>query len=254
MPMPVEPPPPVERKLDKPKPAPDKPIVAPPAQDNPAQEKPAPSAKADEPEFPTPAQLFDRMKKLKAEKAALTKVAYFDFAALPVLERPLAFSLFADTTPYTLRAWIQRLHAARDDKDVRGILLNMGSGAPLNLAQAQEIRDALLELRRAGKKTFVYADSYDTISYTLASGATNICLLGGGEIMIPGIGFETMFYKGTLDKVGVQADYIQIGEYKGAEEPYTRSAPSEELRGEFNKLCENLFGQIVDGISLSRNI
>src|SRR3954466_348940 len=254
MPMPVEPPPPVERKLDKPKPAPDKPIVAPPAQDNPAQEKPAPSAKADEPEFPTPAQLFDRMKKLKAEKAALTKVAYFDFAALPVLERPLSFSLFADTTPYTLRAWVQRLHAARDDKDVRGVCLNLGSGAPFNLAQAQELRDALVELRKAGKKTFVYADSYDTVGYTVASGATNVCLLEGGEIMIPGIGLEATFYKGIFDKVGVKADYVQIGEYKGADESYTRSEASPELKGELNKLTDAMYEQLINDISHNRNV
>jgi protease-4 len=253
MPMPVEPPPPVERKLDKPKPAPDKPIVAPPTQDKPASDKPA-SAKADEPEFPTPAQLFERMKKLKAEKAALTKVAYFDMAAMPVLEGPLSFSLFADTTPFTLRAWVQRLHAARDDKDVRGILINLGSGASFNLAQAQELRDALVELRQAGKKTFVYADSFDTVGYTVASGATNVCLLEGGEIMIPGVGLEATFYKGIFDKVGVKADYVQIGEYKGADESYTRTEASPELRGEFNKLTDAMYEQLINDISHSRNV
>jgi protease-4 len=236
---------PVERKLpaEKPRPSPEKPAPAP--------EK---TAKAEDPEFPTPAQLFERMKKLKAEKAALTKVAFFDLASMPVLERPLAFSLFADTTPYTLRAWVQRLHAARDDKDVRGVLLNMGSGAPLNLAQAQELRDALIELRRAGKKTFVYADSYDTVGYTVASGATNVCLLEGGEIMIPGVGLEATFYKGLFDKVGVKADYVQIGEYKGADESYTRSEASAELKGELNKLTDAMYEQLVDEISLSRNV
>ena len=41
--------------------------------------------------------------------------------------------------------------------------------------------------------------------------------------MIPGVGMETMFYKGLIDKVGVKADYVQIGEYKGADEEYTRT-------------------------------
>jgi protease-4 len=124
----------------------------------------------------------------------------------------------------------------------------------MNLAQAQEVRNALMELRRAGKKTFVYADSYDTIGYTIASGSTNICLLEGGEIMLPGVGLETMFYKGTFDKIGVVADFVQIGQYKGAEEPYTRSAPSEALRGELNKITDSLYAEIVDGISVSRNV
>ena len=72
--------------------------------------------------------------------------------------------------------------------------------------------------------------------------------------MIPGIGMEAQFYKGIFDKVGVKADYVQIGEYKGAEEPYTRTAPSEELKGELNKLVDSLYDQIVDGIATNRNL
>jgi protease-4 len=187
------------------------------------------------------------------EKAAQTKVAYINLSEA-VSEAPAGFSLFGENDRRTLHDIVKRFHQARDDKDIRAVLLTIGADMQMNLAQAQEIRDALLDLRRAGKKTFVYADSYDTIGYTVASGATNICLLEGGEIKIPGVGAEAMFYKGTLDLVGVQADFVQIGEFKGAEEPYTRSAPSEELRGEMNKLTEALFNQIIDGISLSRNL
>ncbi len=203
--------------------------------------------------LPTPAELVAKLKQIREQKAALTKVAYIDLSGA-VSEKPAGFSLFGGRDRSTLYELIDRLHQARDDKDIRGLLITLGAEAEINLAQAQEIRDALLELRRAGKKTFVYADSYDTAGYTIASGATNVCLLEGGEIMIPGVGLETMFYKGTFDKLGVVADYVQIGEYKGAEEPYTRTAPSDELRGELNRLTESLFGQIVDGISLSRNL
>ncbi len=122
------------------------------------------------------------------------------------------------------------------------------------MAQAQEVREALVELRRANKKTFVYADSYDTATYTLATGATDICLLEGGEILIPGVGGEAMFAKGLLDKIGVKADYVQIGEYKGADEQYTRTSASEQLRGEMNRLMDALYGQIVEGIASHRNI
>jgi protease-4 len=203
--------------------------------------------------FPTPAELIEKMKQMKQKEEAKTKVAYFDFSET-VIEKPADFSLFGGEGGTTLRSLLDRLIQAREDKDVRAVLVTIGAESGMNLAQAQEVRDQLLELRRAGKKTFVYADSYDTIGYTIASGATNVCLLEGGEIMIPGIGIETMFYKGTLDKVGVFPDFIQIGEYKGAEEPYTRNEPSEELRGEMTRLIDSLYDQIVDGISLSRSM
>src|SRR4030095_7408632 len=73
-------------------------------------------------------------------------------------------------------------------------------------------------------------------------------------MMIPGVGMEAMFAKGLLDKVGVKADYVQIGEYKGADEQYTRTEASQQLRGEMNKLADSLYQQIVDGISLARNL
>ncbi len=203
--------------------------------------------------FPTPAELMKKMQSMEKAKSSLAKVAYFDISGA-ITERPASFSWMAGQQDnQTLRSLLERLQQARDDKDVRAVLITI-EDSTLNLAQAQEIRDALVDLRKAGKKTFVYADSYDTTSYTLASGATNICMMPGGDIMVLGVGIETMFYKGIMDKAGVKADYVQIGEYKGAEEPYTRSEPSPELRGELNHVVEALYDQIVSGISLARNM
>src|SRR5215211_3918382 len=123
--------------------------------------------------FPTPAELVAKMKELQQQKDALLKVAFIDLSN-PVVEKPAGFSLFGDADVTTLRSIIERLHKARDDKDIKVALITIGEPS-IGLAQAQEIRDALVELKRAGKKTFVYADSYDTATYTLATGATDIC-------------------------------------------------------------------------------
>ena len=88
----------------------------------------------------------------------------------------------------------------------------------------------------------------------MATGANHICMLQGGEIEIPGVGMEITFYKGLFDKVGVKADYVQIGEYKGADEEYTRTEASEELKGELTRLTDALYGQIVDGIAHYRHL
>lgn len=188
--------------------------------------------------------------KRKAERDQL-KVAYIDLDH-PIAEAPAKFAIFSDPT-LTLRSVLDRLHQAAQQKDVRAVLLNLGE-TQFNLAQAQELRDALAAFNRAGKRAFVYADSYDTAAYVAASGATDICMLSGGEIEIPGVGLETMFAKGLLDKVGVKADYIQIGQYKGADEMYTRTEPSNEVRGELNKILDSIYQQIVDGIADHRNL
>jgi len=212
----------------------------------------APEAPRPSQTLPKPGDLIRQIRAAEAKKAALTKVAFFDLSR-PVIEKPSDFSLFGGDGMLTLRSFIDRLHQARDDKDVHAVLITLGEHG-LNMAQAQEVRGALAEIRRAGKRTFVYADSYDTTGYIVASGATDICMLQGGDIMIPGVGLEATFYKGLFDKLGVQADYVQIGEYKGADEEFTRTGASDELKGEFNKLTASLYDQIIDCISLERNL
>lgn len=206
--------------------------------------------------FPTPAELMAKIKASQSkddQNQALPKIAFFDLSE-GVVEKPADFSLFAqDQAALTLRILIDRMEKARKDDNVRAVLIRLQEGA-LNLSQAMEVRDELGLLKQAHKRTFVYSDSYDTDAYVAASGATDICMLEGGDIMIPGVGFETMFAKGLLDKIGVKADFVQIGEYKGADEEYTRTEASDELKGELNKLADSLYAQIIDTISKSRGL
>ena len=202
--------------------------------------------------FPTPAELVAKMKAAQAKQDAASKVAYFDLSS-GVAEKPGGFSIFGGRGGDTLQTLLAHLHQAKDDSEIKAVLITLGEGR-ISLADSQEIRDALAAIGKAGKKTFIYADGYDTSGYTLASGATDICMLSGGEIMMPGVGFSTMFYKGLFDKIGVQADYVQIGDYKGAKEPYTNSAPSEQLKGELTRLTDHLYDQIVAGISQYRKL
>jgi protease-4 len=201
--------------------------------------------------FPSAREMAAKLLGQHEKEKDLLKVAHIDLNR-KLGEKPAAFSLFGDDS-LTLQSVVARLQAVRDDKDVRAVLITMGD-TNFNLAQAQEIRDQLIGLRKAGTRAFVYADAYDTAAYIAATGATDICMMEGGELMIPGVGMETMFAKGLLDKVGVKADYVQIGQYKGADEQYTREFASDEMKGELNKILDSLYEQIVEGIAYHRNI
>jgi protease-4 len=212
-----------------------------------------PTTKPAENEFPSAADLVRKLKQAEKKKASLAKVAYFNLAK-PVGEKPADFTLFGDDGSLTLRTLVERLRTAQKDKNVKAVLMTFGAETQFNYSQAQEIRDTLASIVKSGKPCYVYADGYDTPAYTAASGANHICMLEGGEMELPGVGMEVTFLKGLFDKLGVKADYVQIGEYKGADEEYTRTEASEELKGELNKLTDSLYNQIVDGISRSRNI
>jgi protease IV len=207
--------------------------------------------KQKEDEFPSPAELMRKMKAERDKRAQMPKVVYFDLSEA-VGERPAEFSLFGDDR-LNLRTLVERLHTAKSDSNVKGILITLGQHG-LGMAQAQEVRDALVAVKKSGKPVFVYADGYDTTDYIIASGASDVAMLEGGEIMIPGVGMEAMFARGLLDKVGVKADYVQIGEYKGADEQYTRTGPSEEMKGEMNRLVSAMYDQIVEGIATHRKL
>lgn len=200
--------------------------------------------------FPTPAELAAKIRALHDEK--MPKVAYI---SLPrqIVEKPADFQLFGDTEATPMQEIITRIQKARDDSHVKGVLLTVGD-TELSLAQAEEIRDALADCYRHGKRTFVYADSYETTNYVMATGASDVCLMPGGEMVMPGVGLEPIFVKGLLDKIGVQADYVQIGEYKGADEEFTRTEPSPEFGGELNKLADSMYGELIDSISVRRKI
>src|SRR5688572_15218671 len=129
--------------------------------------------------FPTPAELIEKMKATKAQKDSLPHVAYIAIDE-PIVEKPADFSFFGDPDAPTLRSLIDRLNQAKHDKKIRAVLITLGGEADLSFSQAQEIRDTVQEINRAGKQTFIYADAYDTARYTLASSATHICLLEGG--------------------------------------------------------------------------
>lgn len=202
-------------------------------------------------EFTSPAELMKRLKADKEKKSKAARVVYFNLTD-PIGEGQASFSLFGDYR-LNLRSLLERLEKVKADATVKGVIITAGD-AGLSLSQAAEVRDALAAVVKAGKPVFVHADGYDTALYTMASGASDVCLLEGGEIMIPGVGIESMFLKGLFDKLGVKADYVQIGEFKGADEQYTRTAASDELRGEMKKLTEGMYDEIVAGIASARKI
>ncbi|HYE21272.1 MAG TPA: signal peptide peptidase SppA [Tepidisphaeraceae bacterium] len=238
---------------NKPEKAPDKPKPVPPIVPKPDPAKPATPAATGDEAFPTPAELMKRIKEKQAALDKQPKVAHISLS-LPIVEKSPEFTLFGDSHLLTIPGLLDRLHKARDDKGLRGVLLTLSAQTELNTAQALEIKGALDELRKAGKKTYVYADSFTTPTYLAASGATDICLLSGGDLMFQGVAIEPMFFKGLFDKLGVKAEMIQIGEFKGADEQYTRVELSPESRGELDRLADGIYNLVVDRIAQSRNI
>jgi len=171
----------------------------------------------------------------------------------PVLASPPEFSLFAGQSQgMTLREWLQRLAKARNDNQVKAVALEIDSPR-MNWAQAQELADAVWRLS-AEKPVYAHIVSVDAVSYLVASAARELTMDPSGDLMVTGVGTEMMFFRGTLDHIGVEPQMFQIGRYKGAAEPMTRTGPSKELQGEYGKILDDLYDQLCEQIAEQRDL
>lgn len=170
-----------------------------------------------------------------------------------VLESPPSFSLLGDQyAQMTLRDWLFRLAKARQDSRVRAVALEIDSPG-LNWAQAQELADGIRRLN-AVKPVYTYLVSGDAMDYLVASAGKEVVMEPAGTLEITGLGAEMLFFRGTLDWIGVEPQMIQIGRYKGASEPMTQTQPSKELMEVYDRLLDDLYGQLAGQIAQHRKL
>ncbi len=179
----------------------------------------------------------------------------------PVIEAPLPnaelMALFGGTVPKSLREIVGKIEKAADDADIAGIAMIVEQPV-MNLAQLEEITAALREFRKTGKKVYCYLDYADNSTYALAAaGADHITLAENSVLDVRGLSMSVSFYKGLLDKLGIEAQGLHCGAYKAAGEPFTRTGPSKEFAENLNWLLDSLFDRwltlIAEGRGLSKD-
>ncbi len=146
---------------------------------------------------------------------------------------------------------IAQLDRAAKDPSIQGVFLNLKS-FDLSLTQSQELGELINNLRAKRKKVAVFAPDFDTNTYLLASYADDAIMSRHGDLFLPGVSIQLMFFKGLLSKLDLQADMVQIGKFKGAEEPMTRSSASPAFSRQINRLITGWYGQIVATIAKNR--
>jgi protease IV len=153
----------------------------------------------------------------------------------------------------TLRAVVDALHEAAKDDDLKGVVIRL-KDAELTATQVQEIGEAIKDVRKSGKKVHVFAEGYGTTDLMLGSYADEVIAQQGGEVSFPGLYMEEMFLADTLAWVGLKADYVQIGDYKGASEQMARNGPSKEWDQNINQLLDSMYANIRKPIMSGRKL
>ena len=137
--------------------------------------------------------------------------------------------------------------------DAAGVVLTMSS-LQAGLASVQSMRSALAGLRRAGKRVVAYVPEADMRTYYLASAADTIVMPEAGALDIAGLRAEMTFFKDALDRLGVAGAFEQMGEYKGAAEPFTRAAMSEAMRESLSAVLDSMFAEAIAETAEARGI
>ncbi len=155
--------------------------------------------------------------------------------------------------PLTLFDLTKSLGRALTDPAVKAVVLDADS-AELDFAQIQEIRTHLLALREAGKDVWLYSEHLSNRIALLGSAANHFALMPEADCAFNGIYAESMYFKGLLDKLGVQADVIHIGDFKSYGETYYRSGPSDYAKQQEEILISSIFEQLVDQVASGRKL
>lgn len=188
----------------------------------------------------------------KAEDSVF-KIAFEGDIRESAEETPFTNLLTGKESDISLKDLLKSIHYAKEQESVKGIYLDMGvfSGGTASL---DAIRRALMDFKESGKFIVAYADSYTQGGYYLASVADKIYLNPQGILGLTGLSSQTMFYKGLLQKIGVEMMVFKVGTYKGAVEPFIADKLSDANREQITSYQNSIWGNITKGIAKSRNI
>jgi protease-4 len=129
-----------------------------------------------------------------------------------------------------LRDLLDALRLAKDDERIKAVYLDTNDMGGAGLTKLRDLRAALAEFRKSGKKVIAYGDDYMQSPYYLAAQADEVYLHPEGMVLLEGYGRHRNYYKEGLDRFGIEMHVFRVGEYKSAVEPWLRDDMSKEAR------------------------
>lgn len=158
---------------------------------------------------------------------------------------------FRQSTELTVTDIWSVLRKAAADSRIKAVILEP-QGATMGWGKMQEIRDDIDQFKKSGKPVYAFLKTPSAREYFLASSANRIYMEPQDYLMLKGARFELMYFRGSLDKLGVSVDVEHDGKYKDAGDMFTRTNMSPETREVLNSMLDGLYGDLVNGIAAGR--
>ncbi|NNE48218.1 MAG: signal peptide peptidase SppA [Rhodothermales bacterium] len=163
--------------------------------------------------------------------------------------------LLANEPSLDLRSAKRAFEKAAVDDRITGLWLRVRSSS-IPWAATQELRASIAEFKSTGKPVYASSDDFMTMEgeYFLLSVADSVFAAPGGLFEFNGFAIVATFYKGLLDKLGIEPQIVRSGKFKSAVEPFQRSSMSEENRQQLNDLLVAQEGVYLQTISEARGL
>lgn len=151
---------------------------------------------------------------------------------------------------------VEALEAAASDANIVAIYLNFtGVGTIEGTAQIEELRSLLAEFKaKSGKPIYAYNETYSQGTYWLSSVADKVYMNPQGSLDWRGLASQSLFFKGAIDKLGVDVQIVRHGTYKSAVEPYMLKEMSPANRRQTEAMVNAIWWALVEDVALSRNL
>lgn len=178
-------------------------------------------------------------------------LAIFDLSA-GAPEQPQSSFLGVSARRQSFDELVREIERVGRDKRAVGAFVRFG-GVSLGLARAMELGEALEALGKS-KPVVCHAEGYTNATmYAAARGCKRIWISPAGDVESIGLAAQVVYMRKLLaDNLGLSIDFLQVGKFKGAEEPLTRDGPSDEARASLESTLAGMRDAWLGGLRAAR--
>src|ERR1044072_7165016 len=152
----------------------------------------------------------------------------------------------------SLSGLVMQFKKAKVDKRIKAILLDVNMSG-VGWGKAEEIRDAITDFRTSGKPVYAYIEFGLNKEYYIATACDKIIVPPPGELFITGLAADVIFFRGSLDKLGIYPAIYQIGKYKRAGDMFKQKQMTDAHREYVNSMLDDLYNRYVQAIADARH-
>jgi protease-4 len=167
-------------------------------------------------------------------------------------DAPTDLGNFLERRPPTLRTLVESVDRAAADPNVKGLVVRVSSLPGSGWGQVQELRDAITRFRASNKPAYAHLEFCGNKEYYLASACTKVYAVPTALLDVTGLEAEVTFFRGTLDKLGVEAQFEGVGKYKNAPNQFTEKGFTAPHREQMDALLDSFYGEYVSAVAQAR--